>query len=691
MDSFEYYTYLATRISPSDLAKAAARRCIQKASQVLAKPLPSLEDLLEAFCSEDMNDLALKLSSPRASSLWADASKREEISLAGQVLPGFRGKIEARATNAWSRTFDLFGKVVSFGKNADGIDWHFDFLNEGVFDKNAEGRDSSVWSKGLDPKAPWALARMEQSLALAQGVWITKSEEKRAAFAHEFTLQVRHFAAHNPFGKGVNWTCSMEVALRAMNLTLAYLMMRHRPELQDPEFAIIFVLLMAIQGKFVEQNLENCAPIPNNHYLADLVGLFHLGIVFPELPGAIRWRERAAEEIQRLMFCQVREDGFSFEGSTSYHRLVLELFTLAYFAAQASRIDFGNKWKERLHSMFRAVRTYLSPSGHAPQIGDNDSGRAIALSDRVVLFHEYLLPLGAALFLDPELKPEGISYSEEALFLMGKPGLKRFQSLPECGPLQSTSLPKSGLYFLRSGGAYCAISCGPNGQAGIGGHSHNDKLGVEIHYGQRKLVVDPGTYCYISYPDIRNYFRSTTAHSTVQVGELEQNRICQERLFALPDDARARALVFSSSPKRERFVGEHRGYQRFFKGMSHCRSVVWEKDLQGFVITDRIDGEGIHHIVSRFHLPDEKVRLRKIAEQELCRIQAANIGYPIGEQVVELGPSSWPRAILCVSTGAKVSLEPAWYSPGYGVRRLSLCVRVCVIGQLPIELNAVIL
>ncbi|MFN7132471.1 MAG: heparinase II/III family protein, partial [Myxococcales bacterium] len=495
MDRLEYYAYLASTVPAADLARAAARKVAQRANLALRKKAPlEHSELLHAFCAEDARDLAFKMAAPRASMLWADSGRRDEVlSVAGQV-PGLVGRVLARADRAWAREFDVFGRKVCFGRGLGTIDWHKDALSGGRFDPAMDALAIGFGNEGLDPKAPWAVARFEQALALGQGVWISPSEEDRARYAHEFTTQVIHFARMNPVWTGVNWSCAMEVALRAANLCLGYLMMRHRPELQSPEFALTFATMLSAHGRYIEEHLEHTGAVSNNHYVANLVGLLHLGVIFPELPGARGWRERAARGLQEEIRRQVNDDGFSFEGSTAYHRLATELFTLALFIAHAGRIRLGDDYEQRLHDMYRAVRGYLTPGMKAPQIGDNDSGRALPLCDRGPLEHGYLLPLGAALFLDPELKPEGMPYCDEALFLMGPAGLERYRSLAESGPPRSSALARGGLYFVRSGETYCAISCGPNGQAGVGGHSHNDKLGIELHVGEHPVVVDTGTY-----------------------------------------------------------------------------------------------------------------------------------------------------------------------------------------------------
>ncbi len=79
---------------------------------------------------------------------------------------------------------------------------------------------------------------------------------------------------------------------------------------------------------------------------------------------------------------QVRPDGVAHEASTSYHRLVTELFVCGTQAADALVPGSIPDWyRERLELMLAFVRDYTRPDGLAPQIGDADDGRFLPLGD----------------------------------------------------------------------------------------------------------------------------------------------------------------------------------------------------------------------------------------------------------------------------------------------------------------------
>src|SRR5262249_20093584 len=91
----------------------------------------------------------------------------------------------------------------------------------------------------------------------------------------------------------------------------------------------------------------------------------------------------------------------------------------------------------------------------------------------------------------------------------------------------------AGVFVARTADAYLLITNGRVGTNGFGNHKHNDLLAFEYHDGFQPLLVDPGSYVYTSNPDARNAFRSTRAHNTLRIDDVEQNDLKPEFLFRL--------------------------------------------------------------------------------------------------------------------------------------------------------------
>ena len=217
------------------------------------------------------------------------------------------------------------------------------------------------------------------------------------------------------------------------------------------------------------------------------------------------------------------------------------------------------------------------------------------------------------------------------------------------------------------------ISCGPNGQGGLGGHAHNDKLSFELCVGGEDIIIDPGTYVYTADPEWRNRFRSTAYHNTVMVADEEQNPVKETELFALPPCAVSSVHSFLCTPDRDFLEAEHTGYQRLQPSVTHQRRISYEKTARKWSIMDSVKGSGQSSLIASCHLA-EKLTLRVMAPK--CF-------------VVRTQKGSYVRFVLSISgeTTARLEIGDGWISPGYGDKRRSAVVRYHILSTLPIEFS----
>ncbi len=216
----------------------------------------------------------------------------------------------------------------------------------------------------------------------------------------------------------------------------------------------------------------------------------------------------------------------------------------------------GRAFARRLAVLFGATRGLLARGGGVPQIGDADAPRVLALRDRAPADAGNLLPLGAALLNDASLLAgRGPGDAADVAWLLGPRALAGLAAARAGRRPRSASFAAAGLHVLRRGPFEVFMSCGPNGQRGVGGHSHNDKLALEVRAHGALAVCDGGTPSTGSDPEVRDAFRSTRAHATVVVDGLEQAPLLRDRPGALPDVAAARLLAFEPGGPADRLVG----------------------------------------------------------------------------------------------------------------------------------------
>src|SRR6185369_15157982 len=156
---------------------------------------------------------------------------------------------------------------------------------------------------------------------------------------------------------------------------------------------------------------------------------------------------------------------------------------------------------------------------------------------------------------------------------------------------------------LRSRDAHVVVDCGEVGFGGRGGHGHNDILSFELFLNGFNVVTDCGSYLYTASREWRNHFRSTARHNSVQIDGEELNRfIAPDALWQLRYDAEPVGAALGPGERVDCFRGSHRGYQRLVPPVSHTRWCLLDKDQPRVLVRDRVDGDGQHEVLWRFHL-----------------------------------------------------------------------------------------
>ncbi len=572
----------------------------------------------------------------------------------------------AAADRALAHEFDLLGSgPVTLGPR---LPWTTDFKSGRTWPL-AYAADIAVndLDRPSDIKVPWELSRCQHFTTLGQAYWLSGDER----YAAEFVAQVDDWLTANPWLFGVNWICAMDVALRAMSWIWGFQFMARAKACADAAFRARFLTALVLHAEFIAGNLER-ADVNGNHYLTDGVGLVFLGCFFRQLRGSRRWlaagREIVTDEIAR----QTSSDGVDFEKSVPYHRLVAEGFLTAYLVLGSAGQTVPSVCWERLSKMLEFTAAYTKPSGLAPLIGDADDARMQAFGRQELNDHRYLPACGAVLFERPDLKAAAGRFPDEAFWLLGPDGTATFDRLPSdaASIAASRAFFDGGFFVLRAPRSHVIVDCGEVGMHGRGGHGHNDILGFELVLDGVPLVTDCGAYLYSASEQWRNWFRSTAAHSVVQVDDEELNGIVPGDLWRVRYDAKPLAVKWEDGDEAVRFQGGHSGYAKLRSPVTCERTIVLDKTMPLCVIRDRMTGDGRHRMRSRFHL-DPTVRTTP-GDQGIMLTAS-------GREVLFLSPA--PDA------GAAVRVETTWVSPAYGRKVSAACIIVEANAELPLTLE----
>lgn len=606
------------------VGKWAVRYSRRLGAKRIAKAISTIE---LSKCLEEPRDVQSFLLDFRSRKEPLFFFDKSDIELFRQARLPEKETIVKDADSICNHVFDLLG---SGKKNTNGeggkIDWHKDFKSGVRWDPSAFFTDTPFTKgSGSDIKVPWELSRFQHLPTLGKAYWLAGNER----YAKEFVDQIDDWIESNPPQYGVNWTCTMDVAIRAVNWIWGYYFFKDSPDVSD-EFLLKLLNSLLIHGRHILANLERNSRvvelfsnllvakmsfatslrrsrkrITNNHYLSDIVGLVYLGIVLPEFREAEKWREFGIKELIREMGKQVYPDGVGYEGSISYHRLQAELFLSSTLLCLKNGISFPQWYLERLERMLEFVRYYTKPDGTAPQIGDNDDGRLHILAnygDWDKRDHRHLLPAGASLFESSTLKQASGKFHEEAFWLLGKRGLNKWDGVPEEKEgAASRSFCQSGFYIMRKNKLYMIADCLPNDLFAPSGHRHNSRLSFELFAYDKSFIIDPGAYIYTASKDMRNLFRSTKYHNTVVVDDEEQNRFGEDEMFHMNYDAGVNVNRWETTEEYDFLDAEHDGYKRLKHPVIHRRQIWFDKRNAFWVIKDILSTEGVHQFDLHFH------------------------------------------------------------------------------------------
>jgi hypothetical protein len=509
------------------------------------------------------------------------------------AFPGSAEIIFAAAERALRHEVDLLGTgVVRMGADIDwlqdfktGDRWPLQFCK--AIDYNNKGRPSDV-------KVPWEISRLQWLLPVGQAYLLSDRDERYAQGARAV---LESWIDNNPYAYSVNWSCTMEPALRLQTWTWLFHVFAKSQAWNDPAFRDKFLTSLYLHGAFTEVHIER-STINGNHLTADAVGLVFAGLFFRGIGAAERWQREGWRSLNEEIATQVHPDGIDFEASVPYHRLVAELFGMAARYRAALGFSVEKPYADRLAAMARFTECYSRPDGTSPHWGDADDGRCLPLGTQALSDHRYLPGLiadtiGASSWAG--------TYGDE-LFWHAVPDGERVTDLP----MISSRFDAGGVFILADASNHVFIDCGPVGLAGLGGHGHNDALSFEAWLQGVPVVVDPGSYVYTADFDARNHFRSTSMHNTVQVDGEEINRLyAADNLWNLREDARAELIEFFVDGKVSRFRGEHSGYSRLADPVIIQRIITLDHSTGTLTIEDSVSAVGKHILSVPLHLSSD--------------------------------------------------------------------------------------
>ncbi len=321
-------------------------------------------------------------------------------------------------------------------------------------------------------------------------------------------------------------------------------------------------------------------------------------------PAVPRWEQLATRVLDVELAEQFLLDGGHFERSPMYHALLVHgLLDLVNLLPEEDELRV--RLVERLPGLLHFLGAMRHPDGEIALF--NDAAFGIAPEPGVLL--DYAARLGL-----------------------------------KAGAFASGSFPATGYHVWRRGGDALFVDAGPIGPDYLSTHAHGDLFSYELSLDGARVVVDGGTSTYEA-GDERAWVRSTRAHSTVEVGGVDQCEFFgafRVGRRGVPRDVSARVAEDGLA-----LSGWHDGYQRLRGRPAHHRELAWAPE-GALAVWDTLASRAPQPAVSR-------VRFAPGARLKLA-----------GESAAEVELEGVRLRLRCF--GGTLSVEAGHYAPRFGER-----------------------
>lgn len=454
-----------------------------------------------------------------------------------------------------------------------------------------------------DIKGVWEASRFDWVVSFAQHV-----ATGDATALNKLNTWLIDWVDKNPTYNGVNWKCGQEASIRVMHLALAALILK-----QTHNTTPALLSLIKAHLKRISPTLMYAVAQDNNHGTSEAAALYIGGSWLAQNGDAegVKWQKQGFKWLENRANKLIEEDGSFSQYSVTYHRVMLDTYSLVEVWRQKHALSCFSK---RLYTKLAAATNWLfyftdSKTGDAPNMGANDGARLIALTGTDYRDFRPSVQLASVLYINKA------AYDYSGDFNISLNWLEL--ELPKQIAVSKTSkdFTNGGYAFLTTGNAnlylnYPMFKFRP---------SQCDALHIDFWLNGQNIFRDGGTFSYNAGQKYIDYYGGVKSHNTVEFDAHEQ----MPRLsrFLLGD-------WLKTSIKKELTVGNEcqtvtAGYKDRF-GCEHIRAIKLQPNV--LIIQDIINGFK-HQAILRFRLaPADWQLVGDSVVSELCTINfSANI------------------------------------------------------------------
>jgi len=482
-------------------------------------------------------------------------------------------KLENKFKEITSGNFTFFnGLKINIGKKYDwitnpitkyryNINNHWSLIQD--IDKNAG-----------DIKFVWEKARFIYLHDVIRYDFHSKIDQSKFVFD-----EINDFIDKNPINMGPNYICSQEISLRIFNWTYILHYYKDSKYLTDKLFRkIINSIYWQFHHIYKNINFSRIA-VRNNHAITETLLLYLSNKFFPFFPESKKWSKNGKKWFEQEIKYQIYDDGTYLQFSMNYHRVVIQLLTLAIRFSEIYSDPFNKtvyiKAKSSLNFLDNCVDSY---SGMLPNYGSNDGSLILKFTDNHYRnYRSQLDDLRHVVYGKRYYKSESSAWY----------GLRneKIESVPKLNNINS--FKNGGYYIINDNKTKTFVRCGAYKDRPF----QADNNHLDLWYNGINYLRDSGSYKYNTNKKLLNYFVGTKGHNTVIIKGRNQMKK-GNRFIWYYWIKNSKGKIFENNNSYQ-ITSSFHGFKTIGKNIWHQRKVKKIKNkLVWFIEDDFINADG---------------------------------------------------------------------------------------------------
>lgn len=493
--------------------------------------------------------------------------------------------IEVLSSNG---TKDLKGLITNlkngvfpfFSKTQYDVGLHYDWVTNPLtgfkYDKNIHwAYINNLAVNSGDIKFVWELSRFSWIYYFIRNDYHNQEDNS------DFVIsKIIEWIDKNPLNSGPNYNCSQEISIRLNNWISALSFYKDSVALTPEQWnKIINSIYWQIDHVFKHINFSRKC-VRNNHAITETLTLYLMGLIFPSLPNAKKWKEKGKKWFEKEIEYQIEEDGTYLQDSMNYHRVVIQLITFAIAIAEKNGERFSDKTYEKAYKSLNFLYQCQDlENGFLPNYGANDGALFFPLSSADYKDYRPQLDALHGLLTGQPLYEE--NFLEDGQWL-GQSINKDRKIYPKLYRKEGLiSFESSGFYLFREKDSLTFLRCGLFKKKGT-----NDQLHIDIWYKGQNIFFDGGSYSYNTDPILAKYFGGTESQNTLMLGNNDQMQKGPRFMWFYPP--RIEEVKVYEDANNFYFKGVIKCFSYIGKDIRISREVRKKKSLPYWIIIDEI-------------------------------------------------------------------------------------------------------